>query len=72
MRLLRSHHSPTPQEAEDVFILYTALAAALVLMAGLMSGLTLGLLSLDAVDLEVRLPMDLTPRGRGSLGFPCP
>ena len=53
MRLLHDHHSPTHKEADDVFLLYTFMAAALVLMAGLMSGLTLGLLSLDAVDLEV-------------------
>jgi hypothetical protein len=33
---------------------YSFLCSALVLFSGLMSGLTLGLLSLDAVDLEVR------------------
>ena len=55
MRGLLGRHSPSPKEADDVFLLYTLMASALVLMAGLMSGLTLGLLSLDAVDLEVRL-----------------
>ena len=33
---------------------YSFLCVALVLFAGLMSGLTLGLLSLDRVELEVR------------------
>lgn len=33
--------------------LYIAIAAGLVVLAGLMSGLTLGLMSLDMVDLEV-------------------
>jgi hypothetical protein len=33
---------------------YSFLCAGLVLFSGLMSGLTLGLLSLDRVDLEVR------------------
>ena len=35
------------------FIIYCCTAVFLVLMAGLMSGLTLGLMSLDEVDLEV-------------------
>lgn len=34
-------------------VLYLCISAGLVLMAGLMSGLTLGLMSLDQVDLEV-------------------
>lgn len=33
---------------------YSVLCTGLVLFSGLMSGLTLGLLSLDRVDLEVR------------------
>lgn len=41
------------KENEEVFTLYCVIAAALVLIAGLMSGLTLGLMSLDALDLEV-------------------
>jgi hypothetical protein len=36
------------------FWLYVGLCAFLVGMAGLMSGLTLGLMSLDEVDMEVR------------------
>lgn len=34
---------------------FLCITIALVLMAGLMSGLTLGLMSLDKVELEVRL-----------------
>lgn len=37
-------------------VLYLSISAGLVLMAGLMSGLTLGLMSLDQVDLEVGIP----------------
>jgi hypothetical protein len=36
-----------------LFYTYIGISAALVTMAGLMSGLTLGLMSLDEVDLEV-------------------
>ena len=36
-------------------VLYLCISIFLVLMAGLMSGLTLGLMSLDQVDLEVRV-----------------
>ena len=43
-----------PKESTDAFILYFSIAGALVLLAGLMSGLTLGLLSLDHVSVEVR------------------
>ena len=42
-----------PKENDEVFTLYCVIAAVLVLVAGLMSGLTLGLMSLDALDLEV-------------------
>lgn len=38
---------------DEVFTLYCTIIAALVLIAGLMSGLTLGLMSLDGLDLEV-------------------
>ena len=51
--LLTKHHSHNPKESTDAFILFTVVSALLVLLAGLMSGLTLGLLSLDSVDLEV-------------------
>lgn len=39
--------------AEGQKVLYLCISVFLVLMAGLMSGLTLGLMSLDQVDLEV-------------------
>ncbi|KAK9798172.1 hypothetical protein WJX73_006151 [Symbiochloris irregularis] len=42
-----------PKESTDAFVLYCVIAALLVLLAGLMSGLTLGLLSLDSVSVEV-------------------
>lgn len=42
-----------PKESTDAFVLYCCIAAGLVAMAGLMSGLTLGLLSLDHVAVEV-------------------
>jgi hypothetical protein len=35
-------------------VFYLAVSVVLVLIAGLMSGLTLGLMSLDSVDVEVR------------------
>lgn len=42
-------------QAEGQKVLYLSISIFLVLMAGLMSGLTLGLMSLDQVDLEVLL-----------------
>jgi len=43
---------------DEVFTLYCTIVAVLVLIAGLMSGLTLGLMSLDGLDLEVdQLPI---------------
>lgn len=44
------------QEDPFLFAVYLSISLLLVLMAGLMSGLTLGLMSLDMVELEVRLP----------------
>ena len=44
--------SDTPEGQK---VLYLCISVGLVLMAGLMSGLTLGLMSLDQVDLEVGL-----------------
>ena len=40
-------------QAEGQKVLFLCISVGLVLMAGLMSGLTLGLMSLDQVDLEV-------------------
>lgn len=50
---VNSSREKPPTENEEVFTLYCVIAAVLVLVAGLMSGLTLGLMSLDALDLEV-------------------
>lgn len=44
-----------PDAPEGQKVLYLCTSVGLVLMAGLMSGLTLGLMSLDQVDLEVGL-----------------
>ena len=46
------HHEHTSLTPEQIAIYITA-SVLLTLMAGLMSGLTLGLLSLDALDMEV-------------------
>lgn len=43
----------TAEERDEMFTLYCSVVAVLVLIAGLMSGLTLGLMSLDTLDLEV-------------------
>ena len=43
-----------------LFWTYLGVSIALVAMAGLMSGLTLGLMSLDELDLEVGLCLQLT------------
>lgn len=51
--LLRTAAVKGPKEDDETFILYVSIAAFLVLFAGLMSGLTLGLLSLTNVELEV-------------------
>ena len=40
----------------DEVAIYAGMCAFLVLFAGLMSGLTLGLLSIDKMDLEARTP----------------
>lgn len=47
--LLESAHDVTP----EMRLVYILISIGLVLLAGLMSGLTLGLMSMDAVDLEV-------------------
>jgi metal transporter CNNM len=44
---------PSPAPPPPPFLLLSLLAAALVLLAGLVSGLTLALMSMDAVELEV-------------------
>jgi hypothetical protein len=46
-------HSHIAQD-DELFVAYAVGACLLVVIAGLMSGLTLGLMSLDSVELEVR------------------
>ncbi|GIL60818.1 hypothetical protein Vafri_15336 [Volvox africanus] len=55
--------SGSAQEDKFLFTLYICISLFLVLMAGLMSGLTLGLMSLDTVELEV-LKRSGTPEER--------
>lgn len=49
--LVGKHHPGTGDPVLD--LMYGGISACLVLFAGLMSGLTLGLMSLDTVELEV-------------------
>ena len=43
----------TPEQRGEIFVSYISISVGLICLAGLMSGLTLGLLSLDTLDLEV-------------------
>ena len=43
----------SPNVNPEMRLVYILISIGLVLLAGLMSGLTLGLMSMDAVDLEV-------------------
>lgn len=52
---------------EWLFWTYAGISAALVAMAGLMSGLTLGLMSLDEIDLEVRAVLFTAANWPGSI-----
>lgn len=56
-RMLRSaplqHQAHSPKLDDETWFLYICITIGLVCIAGIMSGLTLGLMSLDAVDLEV-------------------
>ena len=49
MSELLTSHKVTP----ELRLVYILISIGLVILAGLMSGLTLGLMSMDAVDLEV-------------------
>lgn len=66
----RSHqlHSMEPAHeaplSAEITALYAIIVVLLVLGAGLMSGLTLGLLSLDVMDLEVRRGLHTSHRWR--------
>ena len=42
-------------------VIYSIVCICLVLIGGVMSGLTLGLMSLDVVDLEVRCACSASP-----------
>ena len=59
--LLVNHNVSSPLEMD----LQTHIAGFLVSMAGLMSGLTLGLMSLDQVDIEVRAGGEVARVGSG-------
>ena len=48
------HHHHHPVLTDEEWTMYICIVAALVLLAGLMSGLTLGLMSMDVLDMEVR------------------
>ena len=53
MWLFQSTYSSEPAQGGQA-VFYIGISIGLTLMAGLMSGLTLGLMSMDHVDLEVR------------------
>ncbi len=48
------HHHHHPELTDEDWTMYIGIVVALVLLAGLMSGLTLGLMSMDVLDMEVR------------------
>lgn len=48
------HHHHHPVLTDEQWFLYISIVVGLVLLAGLMSGLTLGLMSMDVLDMEVR------------------
>ena len=48
------HYHHHPELTDEEWTMYICIVAALVLLAGLMSGLTLGLMSMDVLDMEVR------------------
>ena len=54
----------SPNVNPEMRLVYILISIGLVLLAGLMSGLTLGLMSMDAVDLEV-LGHTLIPKWAG-------
>lgn len=48
-----SHQRIQPYKDPVLFLIFLAIAFGLTIVSGLMSGLTLGLMSLDSVDLEL-------------------
>lgn len=66
------HHHHHPELTDEEWTIYICIVAALVLLAGLMSGLTLGLMSIDVLDMEAS---SLPPTARHilqSYHFPAP
>ncbi len=63
------HHHHHPVLTDEQWFLYISIAVGLVLLAGLMSGLTLGLMSMDVLDMEVTA---LTKLPRPQLCFTVP
>uniref|UniRef100_A0A3Q7G2K6 CNNM transmembrane domain-containing protein n=1 Tax=Solanum lycopersicum TaxID=4081 RepID=A0A3Q7G2K6_SOLLC len=55
---------------ESMFWVYLIICVSLVCFAGLMSGLTLGLMSLSLMDLEVLIKAG-QPNDRKNAGSPC-
>lgn len=47
------HRHHQPELTDEEWTMYICIVVALVLLAGLMSGLTLGLMSMDVLDMEV-------------------
>ncbi len=47
------HRHQQPELTDEQWTTYICIVVALVLLAGLMSGLTLGLMSMDVLDMEV-------------------
>ena len=69
---------PAAKLSSAMFFTYIGISAALVLMAGLMSGLTIGLMALDDMEMEVRACMRvravsaaLLPYARGPFKWGC-
>lgn len=59
---VRLHGEDREQLPPWLFWTYLGISIGLVTMAGLMSGLTLGLMSLDELDLEVRATIPCCPK----------
>lgn len=64
-RLRQGANDDSDEDLDDfTFWLFVAISVGLVVIAGLMSGLTLGLMSLDVVDLEVSRGRAYVDRGQ--------
>lgn len=58
---MSGHHHHHPDLTDGEWTMYICIVVALVLLAGLMSGLTLGLMSMDVLDMEVRFELHHQP-----------